>query len=118
MITERHPLIRVTFFAPNSGGILSYATGDNAWLVEPGGENFAAAVREVIDDPNERERRIANAIETARANTREASTDRLFATYDMLWEDFQSRKELFTDIEESKKFDFVKEAVIHRKADM
>ena len=93
--------------APNSGGILSYATGDNAWLVEPTGDNFASAVREVIDDPVERDRRVANALDTARVNTREASTDRLFATYDKLWEDFQSRKELFTDIDESKKFDFV-----------
>ena len=104
--------------APNSGGILSYATGDNAWLVEPAGESFAAAVRDVIDDPAERERRVANAVETARANTREASTDRLFATYDKLWEDFRSRKELFTDVEESRKFDFVKEAVPARKADI
>ena len=93
--------------APNSGGILSYATGDNAWLVEPTGENFAAAVREVIDDPLERDRRVINALETALVNTREASTDRLFATYDKLWEDFQARRELFTDIDESKKFDFV-----------
>jgi glycosyltransferase involved in cell wall biosynthesis len=93
--------------APDSGGILSYATGDNAWLVEPTGENFAAAVREVIDDPLERDRRVTNALETALVNTREASTDRLFATYDKLWEDFQARRELFTDIEESNKFDFV-----------
>ena len=50
---------------------------------------------------------------TARARDacRVASTDRLFATYDKLWEDFQRRKELFTDIEESKKFDFVNSAI-------
>jgi glycosyltransferase involved in cell wall biosynthesis len=93
--------------APNSGGILSYATSDNAWLVEPTGANFAAAIREVIEDPSERDRRVTNALETARVNTREASTDRLFATYDKLWEDFQARRELFTDIDESEKFDFV-----------
>jgi glycosyltransferase involved in cell wall biosynthesis len=97
--------------APNSGGILSYATDDNAWLVEPKGENFAAAVREVIEDPAERERRVANALDTARANTREASTDRLFATYDKLWDDFQARRELFTDIDGSKNFDFVNESI-------
>ena len=97
--------------APNSGGILSYATSDNAWLVEPTGANFAAAIREVIDDPSERDRRVTNALETALVNTREASTDRLFATYDKLWEDFQARRELFTDIEESKKFDFVNESI-------
>jgi len=97
--------------APNSGGILSYATGDNAWLVEPKDENFAAAVREVIEDPAERGRRVANALDTARVNTREASTDRLFATYDRLWEDFQTRRELFTDIDGSKNFDFVNESI-------
>lgn len=97
--------------APNSGGLLSYATDDNAWLVEPTGESFAAAVRDVVENPEARERKIANALETARAHTREASTDRLFATYDKLWEDFQARKELFTDVEESKKFDFVNGAI-------
>lgn len=97
--------------APNSGGILSYANNDNAWLVEPTGENFAASVRDVIEDPSTRQNKIANALETARKNTRVASTDRLFATYDKLWEDFQRRKELFTDIEESKKFDFVNSAI-------
>jgi phosphatidylinositol alpha 1,6-mannosyltransferase len=97
--------------APNLGGILSYATNENAWLVEPTGENFAAAVRNVIEDPTAREKKIENALETALNNTRVASTDRLFATYDRLWEDFQQREELFTDIEESKKFDFVREAI-------
>lgn len=93
--------------APNGGGILSYATNENAWLVEPTGEAFAAAVREVIENEKLRNSKIAKALETARANTREASTDRLFTTYDKLWEDFQERRELFTNIEESKEFDFV-----------
>ena len=97
--------------APNSGGILSYATNENAWLIEPTGENFAAAVRDVIENSAAREKKIANALETASQNTRVASTDRLFATYDKLWEDFQARHELFTDIEESKKFDFVNQAI-------
>ena len=97
--------------APNSGGILSYATNENAWLVEPTGENFAAAVRDVVENSAARERKIENALDTARQNTRIASTDRLFATYDKLWEDFQSRRELFTNIEESKKFDFVNRAI-------
>jgi len=93
--------------APNAGGILSYATNENAWLIEPNGEAFANAIREVVNDASLRERKIANALETARANTREASTDNLFATYDKLYEDFQSRLELFTDIEKSKEFDFI-----------
>jgi phosphatidylinositol alpha 1,6-mannosyltransferase len=95
--------------APNAGGILSYATNENAWLIEPNGEAFAAAIREVIDDPSLRERKVGKALATARENTREASTDRLFATYDKIYEDFQARRELFTDVEAAKGFDFVNE---------
>src|SRR5690606_2791154 len=83
--------------APNAGGILSYATDDNVWLVEPRGDAFAEAVRDVLSDPDETAKRVANALATARANTREASTDRLFATYDEIYEDFKRRRELFTD---------------------
>jgi glycosyltransferase involved in cell wall biosynthesis len=96
----------VPTLAPNSGGILSYATGDNAWLVAPSGEDFAGAVRSIIGDPTETERRARNAIETALANTRVKSTDNLFATYDRMYDDFQRRRDLYTDIEESKKFDY------------
>lgn len=99
----------VATVAPNAGGILSYATNENAWLVEPAGEQFAGAIREVVENVPLRESKIAKALETARANTREASTNRLFATYDRIYEDFQLRKELFTDIEKAKEFDFVKE---------
>ena len=99
----------VPTLAPNSGGILSYATNENAWLVEPTGENFAASVNEIIENPKETERRTKNAIATALENTREKSTDNLFATYDRIYEDFQRRKDLFTDIRESEKIRFCKE---------
>ncbi len=95
----------VATVAPNAGGILSYATNDNAWLVEPTGEAFAAAVREVVGDAALREKKVAAAIATARKNTRQASTDRLFETYDMIYKDFHSKRELFTDIDASRIFD-------------
>lgn len=98
----------VPTLAPNSGGILSYATQENAWLVEPTGENFAQAVCEIIENQSETEKRTKNAVKTALENTREKSTDNLFASYDKMYEDFQRRKELFTDAEKAKKFDFVK----------
>lgn len=94
--------------APNSGGILSYANQENAWLVNPNAEDFAAAIREIVLHPQLRERKIANALETANQNTREISTDRLLATYDKLYEDFKNRNELFTDRELAKVFDFSK----------
>lgn len=95
--------------APRAGGILSYATDENAWLVEPTGSEFASAVREVVEHPELRDRKVANALETARLNTREASTDRLFATYDKIYEDFQRRRDLFTDLDKAKRFDFADE---------
>lgn len=94
--------------APRAGGILSYATDDNVWLVEPNAEEFATAIRDAAGNSESKTNRVKNAVETARANTREASTDRLFATYDEIYEDFQNRKELFTtNNEAAKKFDFV-----------
>lgn len=97
----------VPTLAPNAGGILSYATKDNAWLAEPNGDAFAASVREIVEDEKLRNRKVENALETARANTSEASTDHLLATYDKIYEDFQRRKNMFTDIVAAKKFDFV-----------
>jgi glycosyltransferase involved in cell wall biosynthesis len=96
----------VATIAPNSGGILSYATNENAWLVEPTGENFAVAIKEAVENEELRKTKAAKALETARANTREASTERLIATYDKIYEDFQRRNDLFTDINAAKEFDF------------
>ena len=101
----------VATVAPNAGGILSYATNENAWLVEPNAEAFAAAVREVVDDPDLRNAKVAKALKTARENTREVSTDRLFATYDEIYEHFKSHKELFVDNDSAKDFDFVREVL-------
>jgi glycosyltransferase involved in cell wall biosynthesis len=93
--------------APDSGGILSYANDTNAWLVKPTGAEFAKAVREIIENPDLRARKVNNAILTALDNTREKSTDNLFATYDKMYQDFQRRKDLFTNIEKAKSFDFI-----------
>ena len=97
----------VPTLAPNAGGILSYATNENAWLVEPTGEKFAGAVREIIENPELRKIKTEKALETARSNTWKVSTDRLLATYDRMYEDFQKRNELFTDREKTKDFDFL-----------
>ncbi len=101
----------VAVVAPNSGGILSYATNENVWLVEPTDRNFAVAVQEIIENETVRLNKVAKALETAKENTREKSTDYLFATYDKIYEDFQKRKELFTDREAVKNFDFAKELI-------
>ena len=105
----------VATVAPNAGGILSYATNENAWLVPPTGDAFAAAVREVVENGELRERKIEKALKTARANTREASTNRLFSTYDRIYADFQGRRELFADRDEAGRFDFVGELIRGRQ---
>ena len=92
--------------APDSGGILSYATDENAWLMKPTGAEFAKAVREAIENPDLRARKVNNAILTALDNTREKSTDNLFAAYDKMYADFHRRKDLFTDNEKAKSFDY------------
>ena len=99
--------------APNAGGLLSYATNENMWLAEPNAKDFAAAIREIVEKPENTQTKIANALETANRNTREASTDFLIATYDKLYEDFQKRNELFTDREKAGNFDFVDKLLIN-----
>src|SRR5690606_15941529 len=89
-----------------AGGILSYATDENVWLTEPNGDAFAAAVIDVLSDKDKTARMTANAVATAKANTREASTDRLFETYDKIFADFEAKKELFTDVAAAAKFDY------------
>jgi glycosyltransferase involved in cell wall biosynthesis len=92
--------------APRSGGILSYANDNNAWLVDPTAKDFAAAVKEAVTDRALRQSRTANAVETARANTREMSTDRLFATYDEIHEDFHQRRELYIGSDDGSPYDY------------
>jgi glycosyltransferase involved in cell wall biosynthesis len=95
--------------APNAGGLLAYATNENSWLVEPTVKKFADAVREITSNEDLRNRKVERAFEAVRANTREISTDRLLATYDKMYEDFERRNELFTDREKAKDFDFAGE---------
>ncbi len=95
--------------APNAGGLLAYATNENAWLVEPNGKAFAVAVREIVGDEASRNKKIETAFEAVNENTREKSTDFLLATYDRLYKDFERRKELFTDKEKAGKYDFAGE---------
>ncbi len=81
--------------APNSGGILSYATSENAWLVEPLAENFVGAIREIFSAPEKSQTKISCALQTTKQYTWEISTDRLFSFYDEMFEDFRHRNELY-----------------------
>lgn len=81
--------------APASGGLLSYANNENAWLVEANAEAFAAAIRDVFSDETRRKNKIENALETAEKYTWESSTDALFAIYDRMFAEFTRRRELY-----------------------
>ncbi|MCB1025913.1 MAG: glycosyltransferase [Acidobacteria bacterium] len=75
--------------APNEGGILSYATDENAWLAEANAESFAKAVKEIVGDESLRLKKTSKAIETAQNNSTEKAIKLLFSTYDEMYEKFQ-----------------------------
>src|SRR5262249_26449829 len=81
--------------APNSGGVLSYANNKNAWLEPPSKERYVAAIQDIFNDEEKRERKIENALETARDYSWDKSTDRLFALYDEMYEDFCRRNQRY-----------------------
>ena len=47
--------------APTTGGVRQYANSDNAWVSEPNRTSYANAIQSIVDDPVDRDRRIANA---------------------------------------------------------
>lgn len=49
----------VPLIAPNTGGVTTYATAENAWLAEPVADGFARAVTQAFGDDGERARRAA-----------------------------------------------------------
>lgn len=92
--------------APNSGGILTYANQNNAWLVEPTGENFADAVREVLTDEAKRKEKTANAVKTAKENNREKILGEVFDLYEQMLNRFQAENDKFNYRDRAKDFDF------------
>lgn len=78
--------------APNSGGVLSYANDQNAWLTELAPEHFADAIQSIFNNEQERLVRTQNALETSARYTWEASTDRLFEHYDAMFERFSANR--------------------------
>ncbi|MBK7927843.1 MAG: glycosyltransferase [Bryobacterales bacterium] len=51
--------------APTTGGVTTYAHPGNAWLSEPTGDAFASAIRSIFFEPEDRQRRVAEALLTA-----------------------------------------------------
>src|SRR5262249_23279880 len=67
--------------APDSGGILSFANKQNAWIVPPTAESFACAVCNAAD-PGAREQRVERALSTAREHEWSAVASQLFKLFD------------------------------------
>lgn len=93
--------------APNSGGILSYATSENAWLENPEADDYFAAIRDVLNDDRKRVVKTQNALHTARQFSWQHSTDRLFGLFDRMHEDFSKRRELYAYKAAPKKLNFI-----------
>jgi glycosyltransferase involved in cell wall biosynthesis len=75
--------------APPSGGLLTYASRQNAWLAEPTPESFAVAIQNAIADEAARQEKIARARKTAQEFSWERVTERYFQRYDRLHARFQ-----------------------------
>lgn len=74
---------------PSAGGVLSYATRDNAWLAAPDAESFALQIRCAIEQPSQARLRAAR--DTALAHRWNHIADRFFALYDRLDDAFRGR---------------------------
>ncbi|MGH9160543.1 MAG: glycosyltransferase, partial [Vicinamibacteraceae bacterium] len=74
----------VPVVVPNAGGVLSYATGDNAWLAEPSGPGLASVLEKMLRAPAERVVRVAAARSTAERYDWPLVTARIFALYSEL----------------------------------
>jgi len=76
--------------APASGGLLTYANRQNAWLAESTPEGFAAAIQDAVSDAAARREKTARARKTAQGFSWDRVTDRYFHLYDLLHTRFQN----------------------------
>jgi alpha-1,6-mannosyltransferase len=67
---------------PSSGGVLTYANQDNAWLANPTSEGFAEAIRALTRDVAGRRERCRRGRSTAAENSRTEAVIRAFRLYD------------------------------------
>jgi glycosyltransferase involved in cell wall biosynthesis len=67
--------------APDSGGLTSYADRFNSWLAPPEAARFAAALYAMLDDPDERRRRVKQARQTSERYSSTAIAARYLRLY-------------------------------------
>lgn len=78
----------VPLVAPDQGGILTYASVENAWLCAPEASEFALAIRSLFADPEERARRVDLARQTADRYRWPAIARTHLQRYGEIWRDF------------------------------
>lgn len=76
---------------PNSGGVLTCANEENAWIVEPTPQEFARASKEAVEKEEIAITKREKALKTARENNIEKAVQRLFATYDKAYAIFHNK---------------------------
>jgi len=79
----------VAVVVPNSGGVLTYANEENAWLAEPSPEAFAERIKQIFENENLKRNKIQKSLETAIKNSKEIAIERLFSIYDKIYEEFK-----------------------------
>ncbi len=77
--------------APRTGGLVSYATDENAWLAGSDASSLAGAVARCLDDVAGRRAKSALGVETASRFEWSASASRLLRLYDRLHAERMSR---------------------------
>lgn len=83
--------------APTSGGILTYASTSNAWLCEPGADEFAQTVRELFANHGERARRVAKARESAAEFCWPVIARQHLWRYEEIWRSFTNQPSVDPD---------------------
>jgi alpha-1,6-mannosyltransferase len=77
--------------APDSGGITSYANGDNSWLVPPNTEDFAKAVTEITSRPEAVSKKTQAALAIAQRYRWERVAASFLDLYEHLYRSFPNR---------------------------
>ena len=99
--------------APNSGGVLSYANDENAWLSEPDAKCFSQAIRDIFSDEVRRQAKVRAASETSRHYKWETSIAALFGLYDKMFEEFSRNRGDYAYHEAATDFNFSRESISH-----
>ncbi len=99
--------------APNSGGVLSYANNENAWLGDPDAKCFSEAIRDIFSDDSKRQSKIRCALETSGKYNWETSISNLFGLYDKMFAEFSQNRGVYAYDKAPKDFNFSQESISH-----